>query len=128
MKQVGLRLLFIRNGSKYQSSQVRVQYKVLRMAIGAIKCTPVPMLKPKANIMPLNMRKKLHGLKYICKSLAVENHIVAKECKDYYKFGFYSSRPHPLPVYGQMKIHAREVNLKFENMQAVKAVKHYRKS
>ena len=105
----------------------RVQYKALRLAIGAIKCTPVPMLEPEANIMPLNIRRKLLGLKYICKSLAVENHIVAKEFKDYYEFDFFNTRPHPLPVYGRMKIHARKINLKFDNMQAVKAAQYYRK-
>ena len=67
----------------------RIQYQALRLALGALKCTPVHVLEAEANTMPLIYRRQMLGIKYIAKCLTIENHIIAREYKDFYHFHFY---------------------------------------
>ena len=79
----------------------RVQYKAIRLCIGALRCTRVDQLEVESSVLPLWLRRMQMGLCYLAKVFVILDHPVSVGFRNYYPFDFYNIRPHPLPFYGR---------------------------
>ena len=87
----------------------RIQYAGIRIAIGALKSTPIQLLEPEADIIPLKFRREILAIAYILRRS--QEHPVSKLIEIFYHYEFYDIRPYPLPFSGRIKEILKKFNL-----------------
>ena len=94
----------------------RIQYQCIRIAIGALKNTPVDHLETEAFIMPLHIRRKKLSLQYIVQRLSYLDHPIRKIFNDFYLFDFYRNSFFPLPCIGRLKMIFNRYHLPIQSL------------
>ena len=89
----------------------RIQYKAIRIMLGALKCTNVNKLEMAAQILPLSLLRKKLLAQYICRALTVQNQPVRKLYTEYYPFEFYINNKCPLSAIGRAYNELKEMNI-----------------
>ena len=98
----------------------RIQYEASRIILGALKPTPTVFLEAEAELMPLKIRRRYLGIKYISKVSSIEEHPTGQEYEEYFPYSFYKLRPHSLSVYGRIREEMEIVNLGEDNFNKIK--------
>ena len=99
----------------------RIQHRALRIISGSLKCTPGYSLESETNILPLEYKRALNGLKYMGRVYRLETHPTKKCFEEFLYFQHYREvrKTFPIPVVGRIKNFANKLKLPISKLEKI---------